>query len=271
MPSCSSKVYCQGKILHTVQMMKPFKDSKHFVDMMMKYNESVVLENFNNYFDGIKKPTKHNVKEFVQKNFLMEDELEIWHENDYSENPEFLDRITVKKYQRFAKGLLPVWLFLGRRIKRHILDKGNGQRYSIIPVPNGFVIPGGRFREFYYWDSYWIIVGLLHSGMFRTAKGMIENFLWLVDKYGFIPNGGRVYYLNRSQPPLLLMMIKEYFEVTKDRVWVKKNLPLMEKELQFWLDNKTVVFQVDNKTYTLARYNDITVRPQDLNLTAKII
>lgn len=63
--------------------------------------------------------------------------------------------------------------------------------------------PGGRFLEFYYWDSYWIILGLLHSEMQNTAKGMLLNFFSVIDRYGFIPNGGRIYYLTRSHPPML--------------------------------------------------------------------
>lgn len=62
--------------------------------------------------------------------------------------------------------------------------------------------------EFYYWDSYWIIEGLLLCDMPVTVKGMIENFLSMVERYGFIPNGGRVYYLMRSQPPMLIPMVR---------------------------------------------------------------
>lgn len=57
--------------------------------------------------------------------------------------------------------------------------------------------PGGRFREFYYWDSYWIIKGLLLSEMRSTAKGMVSNFMNIVERIGFIPNGGRIYYAMR--------------------------------------------------------------------------
>jgi len=32
---------------------------------------------------------------------------------------------------------------------------------SLVPAPNRFIIPGERFRESYYWDSFWIILGLL--------------------------------------------------------------------------------------------------------------
>lgn len=61
--------------------------------------------------------------------------------------------------------------------------------------------------EFYYWDSYWIIEGLLLCDMYYTARGMIENLLSMVQRFGFVPNGGRVYYLSRSQPPLLIPMV----------------------------------------------------------------
>ena len=64
-----------------------------------------------------------------------------------------------------------------------------------------------NFIEFYYWDSYWVIEGLLLNDMYETTRGIIENFLSIVKTYGFIPNGGRVYYLMRSQPPLLIPMV----------------------------------------------------------------
>lgn len=42
--------------------------------------------------------------------------------------------------------------------------------YSLIYVPNGFVIPGGRFREIYYWDTYWIVQGMLLCDMRTSVK-----------------------------------------------------------------------------------------------------
>ena len=66
----------------------------------------------------------------------------------------------------------------------------------------------GRFREFYYWDTYWIVKALLHCDMSTTVKGIIENFLSMVRTHGIVPNGGRIYYLKRSQPPFLTLMVK---------------------------------------------------------------
>lgn len=62
--------------------------------------------------------------------------------------------------------------------------------------------------ESYYWDSYWIIKGLIVCDLLSTAENLIDNFLKVIEKYGFIPNGFRQYYLNRSQPPFLSLMVK---------------------------------------------------------------
>lgn len=116
----------------------------------------------------------------------------------------------------------------------------NPDYYSIISVPNPVIVPGGRFIEFYYWDSYWIIRGLLYSQMTHTAKGMIENFLSIVNRFGLIPNGGRVYYARRSQPPLLTAMIKSYVEFTNDNDFAIAALNTLEKEYNYWVTNHTI-------------------------------
>ncbi|MPC88738.1 Trehalase [Portunus trituberculatus] len=103
-----------------------------------------------------------------------------------------------------------MWKQLGRKISTTVKD--NPEKHSQIYVPNPVIVPGGRFREFYYWDSYWTIEGLLLSGMNHTVKGMLENFLMMVKTYGMVPNGGRIYYTRRSQPPYLIPMFKLYMD-----------------------------------------------------------
>ena len=70
------------------------------------------------------------------------------------------------------------------------------------------IIPGGRFRESYYWDTYWIIKGLITCDMIQTAQHLVVNFILMIESYGMIPNGFRQYFLNRSQPPYFALMIK---------------------------------------------------------------
>jgi len=64
------------------------------------------------------------------------------------------------------------------------------------------------------WDSYWVVRGLLVSGMVETARTVVNNLLGLVEDYGFVPNGSRRYYLNRSQPPMLTLMVRAVYDVT---------------------------------------------------------
>lgn len=78
---------------------------------------------------------------------------------------------------------------------------------SSLPLPRPLFVPGGRFREVYYWDSLWILHGLLSSGMPAAARAVVDNWLHLVRVVGHAPNGGRVYYLRRSQPPVLAEMV----------------------------------------------------------------
>src|SRR5689334_413210 len=74
-------------------------------------------------------------------------------------------------------------------------------RSSLIPLPRAYVVPGGRFREAYYWDSYFTMQGLVASDRTDLMAGMLDNFAHLIHTVGHIPNGNRTYFLSRSQPP----------------------------------------------------------------------
>lgn len=130
-----------------------------------------------------------------------------------------------------------VFFFL-RLYKNRLSTQNNPDLYSTIYVKNGVIVPGGRFLEFYYWDSYWIVNGLLHSEMYDTVKGMLRNFLSVIDRYGFIPNGGRIYYLSRSQPPMLPAMVKSYVDVTNDVDFLTETLPRLDAEFEFFIKNR---------------------------------
>jgi alpha,alpha-trehalase len=72
---------------------------------------------------------------------------------------------------------------------------------SLIPLPYPYIVPGGRFQEIYYWDSYFTMLGLSVSGRFDLIENMVDNFSFLIKTLGHIPNGNRSYYISRSQPP----------------------------------------------------------------------
>lgn len=260
-PSCDSLIYCQGDLLDTVQLAHIFDDSKTFVDMMMKATPKQTLKNFEEFMNSTNhNPTKDQVEDFVNKNFEEANELENWNPQDYNSRPKFLSQIDDVVVRDFARNLVRLWPILARKMKPEVLQ--NSDKHSLIPVPNGFIIPGGRFTEFYYWDTYWIIQGLLISEMHDSVKGMIENYITMVQKYGFVPNGGRVYYLNRSQPPLLTLMAASYTKYTRNREWLRSNIKHLDTELRYWLNNKTTSFKKGGVEYALAHYRSNSGSPR---------
>ncbi len=87
--------------------------------------------------------------------------------------------------------------------------QGSAQPYSsLLPLPRPYVVPGGRFREMYYWDSYFTMLGLREAGRTALVRDMVADFASLIDRYGHIPNGTRTYYLTRSQPPFFALMVQ---------------------------------------------------------------
>ncbi|EEB20464.1 Trehalase precursor, putative [Pediculus humanus corporis] len=249
----NSEIYCHGRLLHTIQMAQLYNDSKTFVDKKLKYKPAVTLEKFNVLMQETEdRPTRKQLQDFVNDYFEDGNELEAWTPPDWTPHPQFVDNIIDPNYRKWALDLNNLWTNLTRKM---IVDvKNNPDQYSIVYVPNGLVIPGGRFTEFYYWDTYWIVRGLLLSEMYETVRGILLNFLSMVSQYGFVPNGGRVYYLERSQPPLLTPMVLSYYEATNDIDFLQSHICLLEKEFNFWVKNRTVEVYKGGKKYKLARY-----------------
>ncbi|KAK8388520.1 hypothetical protein O3P69_020480 [Scylla paramamosain] len=254
-PPCDSKIYCYGELLKTVQMAKLHNDSKYFVDMSLKNSEKETLLEFEELMNRTQKnPSKEDIQIFVDEHFREPgDEFEDWDPSDWSEDPEFLKKIVHPDLKEWGKKLNAMWKKLGRKISTTVKD--DPEKHSQIYVPNPVIVPGGRFREFYYWDSYWTIEGLLLSGMNQTVKGMLENFLMMVKDYGMVPNGGRIYYTRRSQPPYLIPMFKLYMDHHFDQDFLRDNIELLEKEFLFWHNERQVKVQ-DRKgmTHHVAQY-----------------
>jgi len=106
---------------------------------------------------------------------------------------------------------------------------------SLIPLPNAYVVPGGRFREIYYWDSYFTMLGLIESGRTDLVRGILDNFAYLIRTIGHVPNGNRTYYLSRSQPPFFAAMVALYAAAT-DTAQAVQYLDALEAEHEFWLN-----------------------------------
>ncbi|ALC41687.1 Treh [Drosophila busckii] len=251
-------IYCCGALLGAVQLSGMFADSKTFVDMCAKYLPERILADFQ-LFSACKKnegSLKH-LCNFVENHFDPPGmELEAWNPPDWRSEPQFLKNVQDPELKRFGASVHAIWKNLGRRIKDCV--RTNPLMYSLVYLPNPFIVPGGRFGEFYYWDTYWIVRGLLYSGMPQTARGMIDNLLGVVQNYQFVPSGGRIYYWGRSQPPLLIRMISTYVELTNDERYALQALPVLDMEMENFIKNHAV--QVENRL--LYQYRDKSSGPR---------
>jgi len=118
-------------------------------------------------------------------------------------------------------------------------DVGTVAPQGLLFLPNSYVVPGGRFNEMYGWDSYFIILGLLHDRRIELARGMVENFFFEIEHYGTILNANRTYYLTRSQPPFLTSMIMEVYNAQKaaghdDKAWLARAYEFAARDYEMW-------------------------------------
>ena len=249
-------VFCQGPILHTIQNAHIFNDSKEFVDMPLKVTPEEVLK----AFEELPNYGKKTLEAFVNKYFLPAgSDLEKVSPSDFQDVPQTLHlALNGNKYYDWALDLNLIWKSLLRQPK---VEDPN--RHTLLPWKNPVVIPGGRFRESYYWDTYWIILGLLKWDMKETAKGLVLNFLDSIRDNGFIPNGARIYYLTRSQPPFLAEMISELYAADAiSKEFLLDSLPVLESEHHFWM-NETRKALING--HSLTKYTggeDNTPRPE---------
>lgn len=168
-----------------------------------------------------------------------------------------------------------LWPYLTR--KGDIATEGS----SLIPLPFPYVVPGGRFNEIYYWDSYFTMLGLEAEGLVDMIENMVDNFSWLIEQTGFIPNGNRSYFLSRSQPPFFSLMVQLLAKNMGENMLIKY-LPALKKEYAFWMEDAsdtsgTIGHRVQVDEGFLNRYWDCLDTPRsemyadDVHLLSKSV
>ncbi|CAJ2676395.1 unnamed protein product [Trifolium pratense] len=232
-------------------------DPKTYVDLPLKFPLSVTDHAFQNLpKSSTGSVSVHDLNRFIQTYFEgAGDDLVYFDPEDFVPVPkDFLPKVKNPEVRAWAIKVHSLWRNLSRKVSSEV--KTHPEFHTLLPVIDSVVIPGSRFREVYYWDSYWVIRGLLASKMYKTAKGIVNNLISFIEEYGFVLNGARAYYTNRSQPPLLSAMIYEIYHRTGDVELVKRSLPALLKEHEFWNSDihKVTVSDAQGCTHTLNRY-----------------
>jgi len=204
-------IQLSGELFTDVQSKRIFNDSKTFVDSVPKENPSGIMEKYL----SMRSKAGFNLKEFVTQNFFLPEDEPV--------------KLNLPKNRSMEEHIISLWDYLVRK------PQANQNYSTLIPLVDEYIVPGGRFREIYYWDSYFTMLGLFACKRFDLIRKMVNNFSYLIENFGFIPNGNRVYYLTRSQPPFFSLMVSLALKNNSDIKTELSFIPLLEKEYSFWM------------------------------------
>lgn len=227
-------IHQMGELFERVQLSDIFEDSKTFPDCIPLLPVSEIV----NRYQETKNDAHFDLRKFLKDYFLLPDETQKSFHHKPAES--------CKEHIEF------LWDDLTRLPEFEPSS-------SLLPLPKPYVVPGGRFREIYYWDSYFTMLGLEESGRYDLIENMVANFAYLIDKYGHIPNANRAYYLSRSQPPFFALMVELLSHKIGEDAFISY-LPQMLNEYNFWMATDRAVTMSDGNV--LNRYWDENTTPR---------
>ena len=214
------KSFQDNNLLHDVQMQQIFPDGKTFVDCVPRLPEHEIIEQYNK----LKNESGFDLRKFILDNYSLPVKVDI----NYASNLQ----------KSVAENIECLWNVLTR--------KPDAAQGSLIALPFPYIVPGGRFGEIYYWDSYFTMLGLQVSGRHDMIENMVKNFSYLINRFGYIPNGNRNYFLGRSQPPFFSLMVALLEEINGTGI-SETYLLVMEKEYDFWMKDAATMNPENNK------------------------
>ena len=204
-----------GPVMVAIAEADLYDDEKTVVDLIPRRAPGLIVEEYQKRTAG-GALSRAELKAFVQDNF--------------DAPPENEARLSESADTPIDEHIKNLWPYL----TRDPAATDEGQWSSLVVLPHRYVVPGGRFNEMFYWDSFFTMLGLAHSDRYDLVRDMVDNFAWLIDQYGFIPNGTRTYFLTRSQPPFFASMVGLLAEHDGDDVY-QRYLPELEKEYEYWM------------------------------------
>jgi alpha,alpha-trehalase len=193
-----------------IQTQRLYADGKEFVDAVAKTAPREILAQYR----ALRPASPESLREFVAEHFTLPSEMVA--------EPAAASLVPI------AEHIDHLWGELTRSTPSVPLYA------SLLAQPRPYVVPGGRFREMYYWDSYFTMLGLLESGRRDLVEDMVRDFAYLIDTYGHVPNGTRTYYLSRSQPPFFFAMVGLLSPDDPAQAYAQY-LPQLEREYRYWM------------------------------------
>ncbi|HEY9364240.1 MAG TPA: alpha,alpha-trehalase TreA [Chitinophagaceae bacterium] len=229
-----------GELFKDVQLSRIFPDSKTFADAVPKKDPEEIVKQYQQM--KANPAIRFSLRMFVEENF---------------ELPKPPQLNYVQKEKDVTMHIKNLWGVLQRQPDKQV------EGSSLLALPYPYIVPGGRFGEIYYWDSYFTMLGLKESGENEMIENMVNNFSYLISTYGHIPNGNRSYYLSRSQPPFFSVMIELLSKIKGDFVYATYQ-PVLQKEYDYWMDktpgSSHVIKMQDGSV--LNRYYDESASPR---------
>jgi alpha,alpha-trehalase len=204
-----------GPLFQDVQAAQVFSDGKTFVDLVPKKRARAIAREY----AVEKRDPNFNLSEFVNRHFYEFSPYDKTYKSDAS--------VDVQAH------IHNLWTVLERRNRR---DRG-----SLIALPQKYVVPGGRFSEQFYWDSYFIMLGLAADKRWDMIEHMMDNYGYMIRKYGYIPTANRTYFLSRSQPPFFALMVQLLSQKHGKLQTYSTYLPYMLSEYKFWMKGSRLV------------------------------
>jgi len=240
-PQAPSITY--GELYRAVEMSGLFSDQKTFADARPAEPPRQILADY----ERDRAKPNFSLQAFVGRHFIPPQTAAVTH-HPYRQD--------VRAYIR------QMWTVL-----RRPPDKAEPHS-SLLPLSQPYIVPGGRFREIYYWDSYFTMQGLIQDGQAGLARDMLANIASLIGRYGHMPNGNRSYYLSRSQPPFFAAMVELVASRDGDKVF-RQYLPQLQTEYDYWMQGAPAPRGADRHLVRLSdgtllnRYWDERAAPRD--------
>lgn len=245
-----------GELFDEVQRNRIYDDGKTFVDLVPRARMKSIQQEYKLARDD----PNFDLREFVSRHF-------------YEFAPhKAKENFATDPHRTVTEHIHLLWDVLERRNR---LNRG-----SLIALPHPYIVPGGRFSEQFYWDSYFIMLGLAADHRWKMIEGMMKNYAFMLRKFGFIPTANRTYFLSRSQPPFFSHMVRLLASHKGRTRTFAEYLPYMLREYRFWMKGRLKLAKAEHRAYArvvqlpngmyLNRYYDNKMTPRPESLTEDV-